>query len=133
MGLPILVVDDNEFIRASMIKFLEGHNYKAKGVEGAKQAIESLGSEQYSLIITDILMPDMDGFELIDHVREGKGMNASVPIIAISGGGRAVDASTLLQSLEEKVDYVLRKPFTKKDLLDKVGELLAKNKEKAKA
>lgn len=125
--LPILVIDDNEFIRASMVKFLETNRYKVTGVSSARAAMDHLEQEQFGLIVTDILMPDTDGFELIDYVREGAEPMRSIPVIAISGGGRAIDAGMVLTALEEKVDYVLKKPFSKKDLLDKAGSLMGQS------
>lgn len=126
-GLPILVIDDNEFIRASMIKFLDSNRYSVVGAGSVSEAMELLREKQFGLIITDILMPDTDGFELIDFVKEGDEPLKSTPIIAISGGGRSIDAETVLTALEEKVDHVLKKPFSKKDLLEKTGMLLKKD------
>lgn len=125
-GLPILVIDDNEFIRASMMKFLDSNRYSVVGVGSASEAMEELRQKQFGLIITDILMPDTDGFELIDFVKKGDEPMKSTPIIAISGGGRSIDAETVLTGLEEKVDYVLKKPFSKKDLLEKTATLVKK-------
>lgn len=126
-GLPILVIDDNEFIRASMMKFLDSNRYTVVGAGSATEAMELLRNKQFGLIITDILMPDTDGFELIDFVKEGDAPLKSTPIIAISGGGRSIDADTVLTALEEKVDYVLKKPFSKKDLLERTAKLLKKD------
>ena len=129
--LPILVIDDNEFIRASMIKFLDANRYDVVGVASAEEAVEKLKEQNFGLIITDILMPDMDGFELIDFIRKGEANDKSVPIIAISGGGRSVDADTVLTALEEKVEFILKKPFSKKDLLDKTEQLIKKGNDSA--
>lgn len=125
--LPILVIDDNEFIRASMIKFLDANRFTVVGVASVNEAMEQLRDHVYGLIITDILMPDTDGFELIDFIRNSNEPLRSIPIIAISGGGRAVDADTVLTALEEKVDCILKKPFSKKELLEKTAKLVRKN------
>jgi CheY-like chemotaxis protein len=125
--MPILVIDDNEFIRASMMKFLDANRYSVVGVASAQEAMEQLREQEFGLVITDILMPDTDGFELIDFIRGGEEPMKSLPIIAISGGGRVVDADTLLTSLEERVDYILKKPFSKKELLEKTASLIKKD------
>jgi len=129
----ILVVDDNDFIRASMIKFLESNNYPVIGAAHASDAMHELREKEFGLIITDVLMPDTDGFELVEYIRNYDEPVKSLPIIAISGGGRTIDADAVLGALEEKVDLILKKPFSKKDLLDNVAMLLdkAKNKEGA--
>lgn len=126
--LPILVVDDNEFIRASMIKFLQSNRYNVIGSANATDAMKKLSEQLFSIIITDVLMPDTDGFELVDHIRGQSEPLCSTPIIAISGGGRTVDADAVLGALEEKVDLILKKPFSKKDLLDNVARLIKKEK-----
>lgn len=126
--LPILVVDDNEFIRASMIKFLESNRYKVVGAPHAQDAMQELREGQFALVITDVLMPDTDGFELVDYIRGYDEPVKSTPIIAISGGGRTIDADAILGALEEKVDLILKKPFSKKDLLDHVASLVSGNK-----
>ena len=126
-SLPILVIDDNEFIRASMIKFLDANRFTVVGVASVSEAMEQMREQDFGLIITDILMPDTDGFELIDYIRNSEEPLRSIPIIAISGGGRAIDADTVLAALEEKVNYILKKPFSKKELLEKTGSLVKKN------
>lgn len=118
---PILVVDDNEFIRASMIKFLETNKYKVVGASNGQDAMDKLRSQGFGLVITDVLMPETDGFELIDYIRGYEEPVKSTPIIAISGGGRTIDAGTALSALEEKADVILKKPFSKKELLDSVA------------
>lgn len=123
----ILVVDDNDFIRASMVKFLESNNYPVIGVSHATDAMHELREKEFGVVITDVLMPDTDGFELVDYIRGYDEPLKSVPIIAISGGGRTVDASAVLSALEEKVNLILKKPFSKKDLLDNVAILLENN------
>ncbi len=125
-NLPILVVDDNEFIRASMIKFLESNRHTVVGAAHAHDAMDYLRENQFGLIITDVLMPDTDGFELVEFIRSQEEPLKSTPIVAISGGGRSVDAAAVLGALEKKVDLVMKKPFSKKDLLDKVDQLLNK-------
>lgn len=121
--LPILIIDDNEFIRASMVKFLEAHRYAVMGVNNARDAMDALQERPFSLVITDVLMPDTDGFELVDYIRSCDEPIKSIPVIAISGGGRAIDAGTVLSALEEKVQLILKKPFSKKHLLDQVAIL----------
>ena len=130
--LPILIVDDNEFIRASMVKFLEAHHYAVLGVNNARDAMDALQERPFSLLITDVLMPETDGFELVDYIRSCDEPIKSIPIIAISGGGRAIDANTVLSALEEKVQLILKKPFSKKHLLDQVA-LLKRSEGKSKA
>jgi CheY-like chemotaxis protein len=120
--MPILVVDDNEFIRASMMKFLETNKYKVVGAKNGADAMDKLREQTFAMVITDVLMPETDGFELIDFIRGYDEPVKSTPVIAISGGGRTIDAGAALASLEEKADVILKKPFSKKDLLEDVAK-----------
>jgi len=123
-ALPILVVDDNEFIRASMVKFLEAHGHSVIGTGHAQDAMDILRTQDIAMVITDVLMPDTDGYELVNFIRSSDDLGESMPIIAISGGGRSMNADTVLNSLEESVNFILKKPFSKKDLLDNVSKLM---------
>lgn len=125
-NLPILVVDDNEFIRASMVKFLQSNRHEVVGTSHAQDAMHELREREFALVITDVLMPDTDGFELVDYIRGYDEPMKSTPIIAISGGGRSIDANAVLSALEEKVDLILKKPFSKQDLLSHVSALMKK-------
>lgn len=120
--LPVLVVDDNEFIRASMEKFLETNKYTVVGAKDGQDAMDKLREQTFGIIVTDVLMPETDGFELIDYIRGHDEPMKSTPIIAISGGGRTVDADVALGALEEKTNVILKKPFSKNDLLDHVAQ-----------
>lgn len=124
---PVLIVDDNEFIRASMIKFLETNGYKVVGASNGQDAMDKIRGQSFSIVITDVLMPETDGFELVDYIRGYEEPVKSTPIIAISGGGRSIDATTALSALEEKANVILKKPFSKKELLDCVAKHMRKN------
>lgn len=124
--LPVLIVDDNEFIRASMEKFLETNKYIIIGAKNGQDAMDKLRAQPFGIVITDVLMPETDGFELIDFIRGYDEPMKSTPVIAISGGGRTIDADAALTALEEKVSVILKKPFSKTDLLDHVAQHIRK-------
>jgi len=125
--LPVLVVDDNEFIRASMVKFLETNKYIVVGATNGTDAMDKLRHTHFGMVITDVLMPETDGFDLVDFIRESDEPTKSTPVIAISGGGRTIDADAALAALEEKVNLILKKPFSKKELLDQVANHVRKS------
>ena len=122
----VLVVDDNEFIRASMEKFLETNKYDVVGAKNGQDAMDKLRKQTFGIVVTDVLMPETDGFELIEFIRGYDEPVKSTPIIAISGGGRTVDAASALAALEGKVNVVLKKPFSKNELLNQVGRHIRK-------
>ncbi|MCJ9429427.1 EAL domain-containing response regulator [Kordiimonas marina] len=70
MTKRILVVDDSATMRELLMQYLRSGDYMVSGAENGVQALEILKTEQYDYIITDLLMPDMDGFALIRAISE---------------------------------------------------------------
>lgn len=82
--LRILVVDDDDSVRSTLLDFLEIRKYEADSARNGREAIRLLDGHHavFDLLITDICMPEMDGFGLIQHVRK---RDESLPILAITG------------------------------------------------
>lgn len=117
----ILLIDDDELILKSLSRFLEMSGHNVTTTQDGAGVNRLLDRESFDLIITDILMPDTDGIHIIMNTRHDK--NMSIPILAISGGGRT-DADLYLESAETLgASAVLRKPFTNEELLSMVDRL----------
>ncbi len=97
MGLKVLLVDDSlEALEAfRTLLELEGAHVQAEAT--AKQALAAATSNDFDLILSDIGMPEMDGYELIEALRKLPRMVA-VPAIALTGFGRAQDAAKALRA-----------------------------------
>jgi CheY-like chemotaxis protein len=118
----ILVIDDEGLLRDLIKKMLvrDGHQVfiANDGVEG----IKSFHQFKPDLIITDIIMPEKDGIEVIMEVLKE---NPNLPIIAISGGRRAITADFNLDSAEMLgVKGILQKPFTHEQLQEVISSVL---------
>jgi CheY-like chemotaxis protein len=104
----ILIIDDEPLVRYTLRQMLEteGHTVieASNGVEG--MALE--GSAGIDLVISDIIMPDMEGIETIARFRAQR---PDLPIIAISGGGRLRRDAPLAYAKELGATYTLPKPF----------------------
>lgn len=125
----ILVVDDNAYMRKAMSKLLKhrGHivDTACNGREAAIKIIKSEEEEKYyDILITDLMMPDIDGFRLIDLVRKNA---RPVGIIVISGGGGSFDPKDALNMIKEKVDQALIKPFKHDDFIIAVENAVKKH------
>ena len=79
--IHILVVDDDEKLNKTVCKWLNDGGFSAKGVLNANDAFDELYNSLYDLIISDIMMPEVDGFEFAEKVRE---VNRHVPILFMS-------------------------------------------------
>ena len=80
----ILVVDDSMVIRKMINKILSEVGHEIIQAEDGKEGLELFGSTVFDLVITDINMPIMNGFELSEKIRESEGQACDVPIIVIS-------------------------------------------------
>ena len=117
----ILVIDDNDLVRASTRTILESEGYAVDEAGDGDVGIARAKSTAPDLILTDIVMPNKEGIEMIRDLR-ARGYDG--PIIAMSGGGR-LDATEVLD-LAGKLgaDACIAKPFKKAELLAKVKACL---------
>lgn len=117
----ILIVDDDvpfaELLQKALLVF--GHEALCAG--SAKQALELYDPQTVSLVITDLLMPDMEGVELIMTLRR---RHPGVKVIAISGGGRNVPEAYLRIAQRVGALKTLAKPFPLETLRAAVQECL---------
>lgn len=118
----ILVVDDDQQIRNMLRATLERENYEVVEAGDGIEAMAAYKSESIDLVITDIVMPDKEGIELI---MELKGTNPEVKIIAISGGGRINPEDYLKWARRFGVDRTFSKPVDRQKLLEAMASILA--------
>jgi CheY-like chemotaxis protein len=127
----VLVVDDELDVRDAIERVLERSGYSVRKTGDAADALAELRRRGADVVITDIIMPKIDGVEAIRSIRKEF---PSVRIIAISGGGNfgisayrpaAITTSAYLAAAERAgAHVVLTKPFESKDLLQAVEQVL---------
>ena len=113
----ILVIDDDESIRAVFRRFLSGQGYRVVCAENGKEGLRLLALNPPDLVITDIMMPEADGLEVVMAIRQ---KDKKLPVIAISGGMRAAPMDFLPLMKKFGADTVLYKPVEMEDLLEVV-------------
>jgi CheY-like chemotaxis protein len=126
----ILVIDDNNEVRRMIRQALELHGHNVVDAGDGVQALAQFRNCVTDLVITDIVMPEMEGLETIIELRA---MDASVKILAISGGGSFVPDGYLRWAEMLGADRRLEKPFTVQQLVSVVNELLGYRPESAAA
>ena len=117
----ILVVDDMHGIANLIQSILIADGYQADVAYDGDQAIKKIEKDTYDLVLTDIIMPEKDGFDVVNFVREH---SKDTKIVAITGGGITISAPVALAALDGMVDDTLRKPVNKDELLNCVKALL---------
>ena len=116
--IKILVVDDDARLTQSVCTFLNDSGYDAKGCLSAQAAYDAMYSHIYDLIISDIMMPGVDGFEFAETVRS---LNRSVPILFVSARD---DIPAKQRGFDLGIDDYMVKPIEFSELLMRVRALL---------
>ena len=117
----ILVIDDDEMIRIVFERFLKGQGYAVDCAADGKEGLGLLESKPPDLVITDIMMPDTDGLEVVLSMRK---KHPDIPVIAISGGMTLAPMDFLPLVKKFGAVKVFYKPVELEDLLAGVQELL---------
>lgn len=117
----VLVVDDEPLIRDELRKLLEGIGLSVSIAANGREAVKLLDRAPLELVVTDILLPDLDGIEIIREIRSRE---AQSKIIAISGGGAGDYTNYLRWAQMLGADRVFEKPINAVDLLHAVLSLL---------
>ncbi|RIJ48645.1 response regulator [Maribellus luteus] len=124
-SLDILLVEDN-VLNQKIVSFnLKKYNFTVTAVTNGQDAIEAVKSNNYRLILMDLMLPGMNGYEITGEIRKyetEKGVENQVPIIAITANTLDNDRE---KCFEAGMNEYLSKPFTAEQLLEKVMHFLA--------
>jgi signal transduction histidine kinase/CheY-like chemotaxis protein len=119
---PVLVVDDDAEVRQLLRRMLEAEGYAVVEAENGRVALERLGGESPSLILLDLMMPEMDGFEFVAELRRHEGWRA-IPIVVITARDLSRDDRERLNGYVEKI--LQKGTYDRDHLLAEVRELVA--------
>ena len=116
--LRILLVEDEENIRETVKLNLELENYEVVAAAEGKKALKYIGEQHFDLMILDVMLPEVDGFQICEQVRL---TNRDVPIIFLTAKDTAQDR---VNGLRKGADDYLVKPFNLEELLLRVERLI---------
>ncbi|OEU44916.1 MAG: hypothetical protein BBJ60_11980 [Desulfobacterales bacterium S7086C20] len=117
----VVVIDDNAEIRHVIELKLRTHGYKVITAANGKEGLNLIKSKQPDVVITDIVMPEKEGIEVITEVRRDF---PNVKIIAMSGGGLIGPHEYLSWTKMMGVQRTFTKPFAINEILEAVNELV---------
>ncbi len=118
----ILVIEDEESVRESLLDLLMAEDFETQGAENGVIGINLALKEIPDLIICDIMMPEVDGYEVLNTLRKNP-LTATTPFIFLSA---KADKADFRQGMQLGADDYLTKPFTRADLLEAIETRLAK-------
>lgn len=117
----ILVVDDDDMMREFVKELLKINNFTISEANNGKEGLKEFRENTPDLVITDIIMPEMEG---ISFIRELRAHNKEIPIIAMTGNVHGRMEEFLDISTQLGADEILRKPIKAKEFLDAINRLL---------
>ena len=123
MGKKVLIVDDEEVIRKFLKINLVKLGYEVNEAVDGAQALERLARETYDLLISDVLMPNKNGWELLKAVRSNP-KTKDMSVILLTAKNEDAD---MFQGYELGANYYMTKPFTKDQLLFGLGLMFGKH------
>ncbi len=117
----VLIIDDEPYILLMLKKMLEKEGYEVDLASNGKEGLDLFEKNAADLVITDIIMPEREGLEIILEMKKRR---PDLKIIAISGGGRISPESYLECAAHFGAARVFQKPFKQKELVSAVNELI---------
>ena len=122
VGASILIIDDDAAVSRTLSLILTRAGYQVSTVTSGRKGLEMLSEGGFDLVLTDIIMPELDGIEAIRSIRTD---HPGLRIIAMSGGGQIDKADFLHMAEALGADRVLEKPVRSERLLELVGSVMA--------
>ena len=111
--MNLLIVEDDITIRQGLKFYLEQENFNVISVEFAGDAIKTISNNHVDLILLDVNLPDMDGFELFKEIKKIK----DIPIIFLTANDLEV---SIVRGLDMGADDYITKPFKARDLVSRI-------------
>lgn len=117
----VLIVDDDEMMRDFIKEVLREYNCKIFEAENGKEGLQQFRKNHPDIVITDIIMPEMEG---ISFIRELRADNKNIPIIAMTGNIHGRMEEYLDISSKLGADNILRKPLNPAELLEAIDNII---------
>lgn len=118
----ILVIDDDVELCGLVGEYLESEGFLVEAVYDGERGLERARQDNYVLIVLDVMLPGMNGFEVLRHIRASSG----IPVLLLTARGEEVDR---IVGLEIGADDYLPKPFNPRELVARIRAVLRRTRE----
>jgi len=117
----VLVVEDDKFLRDLLVRKLERENLKVEVASNGKEVFDKARECKPKLILLDLILPDMDGFQILDNLKQNA-ESKDVPVLVLSNLGQKDDIEKCMEL--GAADYLIKAHFTPRDIVAKIKKLL---------
>jgi two-component system, sensor histidine kinase and response regulator len=124
----VLVIEDESAVRLSLVELLMAENFKPISAENGSVGLQLAREQTPDLIICDIMMPEMNGYEVLKELRTDQ-ITASIPFLFLTAKSERTD---LRKAMELGADDYITKPFTRNDILNAINIRMQKAEETGK-
>lgn len=121
MEKKILIIEDDKFLRELIIKKLIKEGYETSEAMDGEEGIKKIEEERPALILLDLILPGIDGFEVLTRMKDDP-LLSQIPVIILSNLGQKEDVERGLKL--GAVDYLIKAHFTPGEIIDKIRTAL---------
>ena len=123
MEKTILIIEDDKFLRELIAQKLTKEGYKMSEAVDGEEGIKKVKEEKPDLVLLDLILPGIDGFEVLSQIK-GDQTTSSIPVIILSNLGQKEDIERGLKL--GAVDYLIKAHFTPGEIIEKVKTVLGR-------
>jgi len=121
MSKKILVIEDDKFLRELIIRKLEEESFVVSEAIDGEAGIKKIKEEKPDLVLLDLILPGIDGFEVLSQIKKESSL-ISIPVIILSNLGQRDDIEKGLKL--GAIDYLIKAHFTPGEIIDKIKSIL---------
>ncbi len=122
MANKIMIVDDEPDVVDLVKIVLKSEGYEVVTANSGKEALDKIGNELPDLVLLDIMMPQMDGWEVYNHIKSNS-KTKDIPVAMLTAKSQSIDKMIGLHVVQ--VDDYITKPFGRAELLERVKKILS--------
>ena len=120
----ILIVEDDKFLRELMSRKLNNSGFNVEVAIDGKEALKKIKEKKYEIILLDLVLPGMDGFEILGEIKKDN-ETKNIPVIILSNLGQEEEVERGLKLGAE--DYLIKAHFTPDEIIRKIEKILEKS------
>ena len=121
MSKKILIIEDDKFLRELIVKKLVKEGYEISEAVDGEEGIKKVKEEKPDLVLLDLILPGIDGFEVLSRTKEDPALS-QIPVIILSNLGQKEEVERGLKL--GAIDYLIKAHFTPGEIIEKIRAIL---------